>query len=145
MSLSEKFKLGYEETRERLRRHYQVELEGLKEKEKGESSEKFTGTKSEQSMYGSIVSEEDALMITMIRTDKDTARLLIGGEEIEIKTKEAMRTIETKWKKEKMKNEEMAKVVTEILVREGYTPEAVGRVLRGEEVILEEDSNEYRR
>src|SRR5204863_6118933 len=85
MLLNEKFKYGKEETSIRMKAHYEVEFKGLEEKEKAEKSndkeKQFTGMNSERSYHGSITSENEIKMVSIITTNENTARLLIGGNE----------------------------------------------------------------
>src|SRR5436190_10515100 len=91
MILSEKFNYGKEETRKRMRAHYEMEFKNLEEKEKAENSndkeKQFTGMNSERSYHGSITSENEIKMVSIITTSENTARLLVGGNEFELKQK----------------------------------------------------------
>src|ERR1051325_5421255 len=97
MLMSEKFKYGNEETKRRIREHYELELRKLAEKEKGESSEikeeQFTGVNSELSTHGSIIGEETTKIVTLTIIDEKTAKLLIGGEEIKVTNENAIKII----------------------------------------------------
>ena len=75
MLLSEKFKFGQEETKKRMKAHYELEF-GNSEKQ---GAVGHSGLNSERSYHGSIASEEEMKMVSIIMTSENTARMLIGG------------------------------------------------------------------